>query len=96
MKGRLPWLLMAVVLAVALFVGSCLTIAIDRAVSGSIAWLPIALTILGMLLVLGGAGYMLLESQLGGAQVREEIERARARFGAQPRPSVGTERHGSS
>ncbi len=64
--------------AVAVFVLDCLSIAVDRAFHGSIAWLPVSLTILGMIFLLLGSGFMVAESRLGGAQIREEIARARS------------------
>jgi hypothetical protein len=64
--------------AVAVFVSDCLSIALDRAFHGEVAWLPVSLTIVGMILLLIGASFMVLESRLGGAQIREEIARGRS------------------
>ncbi len=63
--------------AVAVFVADCLSIAVDRAFHGRLEWLPVSLTILGMILLLIGSSFMVAESRLSGAQIREEIARAR-------------------
>lgn len=64
--------------AVALFVAACLGIAIDRQSGNTLTWLPVGLVIGGMLLVLLGASAMLVESRMGGQQIRDELARGRA------------------
>lgn len=59
--------------AVGTFVLDCLSIAADHACGNRLTWLPVSLTILGMLLMLCGAYYMVLESRLGSLQIHEEI-----------------------
>jgi hypothetical protein len=49
------------------------SIALDHALGGSITWLPIALTLVGMALIVGGAGAMARETQIATTQVRAEI-----------------------
>src|SRR5262249_44790383 len=44
--------------AVVSFIATCLSIALDRAVSGSVAWLPVSLAILGTLLLFAGGARM--------------------------------------
>lgn len=59
--------------AVGTFVLDCLSIALDHSFHNTLTWLPVGLTIFGMLLMLFGAYLMLLESRLAGVQIREEI-----------------------
>jgi hypothetical protein len=70
--------------AVTIFVAGCLAIAVDRYLDGKVVWLPVGLTIVGMVLLLVGAGYMFFESSLGALQIREEIQRARDVMAARP------------
>lgn len=63
--------------AVALFVATALSIALDRSTGGAIEWLPISLAIGGTCLLLGGGALMVAESRLSGAQIQEEIRQAR-------------------
>ena len=53
---------------------ACLSIAVDRYFADSLTWLPVSLTIIGMFLILLGAYFMVLESQLATLQIREEIQ----------------------
>lgn len=64
--------------AVVVFVLDCLTIGIDRLAGDSLTWLPVAMTMLGMGVLIAGAAYMLVESQLGADQILDEIDRGRA------------------
>ncbi len=59
--------------AVGIFVADCLSIAVDYYFANTLTWLPVSLTIIGMILMLCGAYFMLLESRLATAQIREEI-----------------------
>jgi len=60
--------------AVGIFVLDCLSIALDHSLGNRLTWLPVSLTILGMLLMLCGAYFMVLESRLGSIQIHEEIQ----------------------
>jgi hypothetical protein len=64
--------------AVVVFVLDCLSIGLDHFAGDSLTVVPIAATIVGMAVLLVGAGYMVAESQLGGEQIVEEIARGRA------------------
>lgn len=66
--------------AVVVFVLDCLSIGIDHFVGDVLTWLPVAMTIAGMLVVIAGAAYMVAESQLGAQQIVEEIRRGYARL----------------
>ena len=66
--------------AVVIFIATCLAIALDRAVKGSMAWLPVSLAILGTLFLFGGGALMVAESRLSGRQIDEEIQHALARM----------------
>ncbi len=59
--------------AVGVFVADCLSIAIDSYFANRLTWLPVSLTIIGMILILCGAFFMLVESRLAAAQIRDEI-----------------------
>lgn len=65
-------------IAVALFVLAGATIAM-AAFAPTIAWLPIALTIAGMVLIVFGAGAMTLETRDSAALIYDEIARLRTR-----------------
>jgi hypothetical protein len=65
--------------AIVCFVADGLAIALDRAAAGTLTWLPIALTVLGMALLAGGAGAMIAECQLATVQIRAEIAALRTR-----------------
>lgn len=62
--------------AIVAFISTCLSIALDRAVSGSLSWLPVMLAVGGTLLLLGGGAFMVAESRLSGAQISAEIRLA--------------------
>jgi hypothetical protein len=62
--------------AIVVFISTCLSIALDRSVGGSLGWLPVMLAVGGTLLLLIGGAYMVAESQLSGAQISDEIEQA--------------------
>ena len=59
--------------AIAVFIATCLAIAADRAMGGSLLALPLWLAGLGTLLLLAGASWMVAESSLSGEQIAEEI-----------------------
>ncbi len=62
--------------AIVVFISTCLSIALDRAVNGSLSWLPVLLAVGGTLLLLTGGAYMVAESRLSGAQISAEIRQA--------------------
>ncbi|HLK61299.1 MAG TPA: DUF2721 domain-containing protein [Chthonomonadaceae bacterium] len=64
--------------AVGIFVLDCLSIAVDHACRNVLTWLPVSLTIIGMILMFSGAYGMLIESRLAGLQIREEIQQRRS------------------
>ena len=59
--------------AIFVFVATCLAIAVDRVSNGRFAMLPEVLAIMGTLLLMVGAGYMVAESRLSAAQITDEI-----------------------
>lgn len=59
--------------AVLCFVIAGLAIAIDHAAGDRLAWLPVAVTTLGMCLIVAGSAAMLAECRLAFAQIRAEI-----------------------
>jgi hypothetical protein len=59
--------------ATALFVTASLAILIDHYLSGTLAWLPIALSIVGVVALLAGAAFMTYECRVGATQIRDEI-----------------------
>lgn len=63
--------------AVGIFVLDCLSIAVDHYSGARLTWLPVSLTIFGMILMLSGAYFMVLESHLASIQIHEEIKRRR-------------------
>jgi hypothetical protein len=63
-------------LAIVVFIGTCLSIALDRATGHALAWLPLALALVGTLLLLAGGAWMVAESALSGAQIAAEIDLA--------------------
>jgi hypothetical protein len=65
-------------LAVALFVAAGGAIALDHALSGELTWLPISLTLAGMLLIVVGVAAMAIESRDSATLVATEIARLRA------------------
>ena len=58
---------------VGLFVAACLSIAADHYLGGDITWLPVGLTILGMLVLLAGAILLGQECRVASAQIFDEI-----------------------
>jgi len=62
--------------AIVVFIATCLSIALDRALGGSLSWLPVMLAVGGTLLLLSGGAYMVAESRLSGAQISAEIRQA--------------------
>jgi hypothetical protein len=58
---------------VALFVASCLSIAIDHYTGGDLTWLPVSLTIIGMLVLLAGAIFLGQECRVASQQIFDEI-----------------------
>jgi hypothetical protein len=61
--------------AIVVFISTCLSIALDRALSG-LSWLPVILAVAGTLLLLAGGAYMVAESRLSGEQISAEIRLA--------------------
>jgi hypothetical protein len=68
--------------AVVVFVLDCLSIGIDHFAGDTLTWIPVVLTIGGMIVLLAGAAYIVAESQLGARQIVEEINAGRSRLGA--------------
>jgi cytochrome c biogenesis protein CcdA len=66
-------------IAVALFVSSGLGIAADAWTHGLLTWLPITLTLAGMLLIVAGAAAMAVESRYSASVILIEISRLRAK-----------------
>ena len=66
--------------AIVVFIATCLSIVLDRAVGGVLGWLPIALAVAGTLLLLAGGASMVAESRFSWDQIREEIRQGRARL----------------
>jgi hypothetical protein len=66
--------------AVVLFVATCLLIAVDRAAGHALGWAPMALAVLGTVVLLGGGAWMVAECRLSGAQIAEEIREALLRL----------------
>lgn len=66
--------------AVVVFIATALAIVVDRAAGGTLAWIPIALAIVGTLLLFVGGAWMVAESRLSGDQIHEEIRLARAQL----------------
>jgi len=62
--------------AIVVFILTCLSIALDRALGGSLSWLPVMLAVAGTLLLLTGGAYMVVESRLSGEQISAEIRLA--------------------
>ncbi len=62
--------------AIVVFISTCLSIALDRFLDGSVSWLPVLLAVVGTLLLLTGGVYMVAESRLSSAQISEEIRLA--------------------
>jgi hypothetical protein len=62
--------------AIVVFIATCLSIALDRALDGAVSWLPVILAIGGTLLLLTGGIYMVAESRLSAVQISDEIRLA--------------------
>jgi hypothetical protein len=65
--------------AVAVFIATTLALVLDRAVGGTVAWLPVGLAVAGAFLLLGGGAWMVAESRLSSEQIQEELRLARTR-----------------
>jgi len=65
---------------VVVFVIDCLTIGIDHFAGDTLTLLPVAATIAGLIVVMAGAAYMVGETQLGAAQIVEEIRLGQERL----------------
>jgi len=59
--------------AIGIFVLDGLSIAADHYSHDTLTWLPVGLTIFGMLMMLYGAGLMVIESRIAGVQLRDEL-----------------------
>jgi hypothetical protein len=81
--------------AVCVFVIDCLSIGIDHFAGDRLVWLPIALTIGGMVVLIAGSAYMVAESRLGAQQIVEEISQGRERLSgeAAAQSGAGSPRH---
>jgi len=66
--------------AIVAFTATCLSIALDRAAGGAVAWLPVLLAIAGTLLLLAGGASLVAESRFSWEQIRDEIRQARTRL----------------
>ena len=64
--------------AVLCFVLAGFAIAADHVSGDRLTWLPVSVTSLGMALIVAGGIAMLAECTLAGAQIRAEVEAARA------------------
>ncbi len=69
--------------AIVVFILTCLSIALDRAVGGSMSGLPVTFAVGGTLLLLMGGAYMVAESRLSGEQIFAEIRIAIHKLDAQ-------------
>jgi hypothetical protein len=65
--------------AILCFVLAGLSIAADHASGDRFGWLPVSLTLIGMLLIVVGSAMMLAECKLGTDQIHAEITNARSR-----------------
>ncbi len=61
--------------AVGVFVIVSLAIATDQLNHDSLPWLPISLTVVGMIIMLFGVTTMLMESRVAGDQLRTDIRK---------------------
>jgi uncharacterized protein DUF2721 len=59
--------------AIVVFIVTCLSIPLADATGPAVNWLPAALAIAGMLLLLAGGAWMVAESRLSTAQIAEEL-----------------------
>ena len=60
---------------VGVFVLDCLSIAVDHYFANRLTWLPVSITILGMVMLLAGSCFMVAESRLASRQIRVEIQK---------------------
>jgi hypothetical protein len=65
--------------AILCFVLAGLSIAFDHASGDRFWWLPVSLTLIGMLLIVAGSALMLAECKLSTDQIHAEIANARTR-----------------
>jgi len=77
--------------AIVIFVVSGIAIAVDRADGNQLSWLPVGLSLFGMVLIVAGAGFMLIECGYSSAQLHAEIKTLRGR----PRDTDGIVRSAS-
>jgi hypothetical protein len=63
--------------AVGLFVLSGIAIALDHLAAGGLTWLPVSLTLAGMVSIVAGAGYMTAETRDSAALIAVDIARIR-------------------
>ena len=68
--------------AIAFFVGAGAAIALDHATHDTLTWLPITLTLVGMLLIVGGVLAMERETRDSALLVAADIARLRERYRA--------------
>jgi hypothetical protein len=66
--------------AIVVFIATCLSIALDRATGDILKWFPVALAVVGTVLLLAGGVYMVMESRLSGEQIADEIRNALSRL----------------
>ena len=64
-------------IAVALFVAAGVAIAVDHVMHDTLTWLPISLTIAGMVLIVVGVGAMVAESRDSASLIALDIARLR-------------------
>jgi hypothetical protein len=66
--------------AVAVFIATCLALALERVAVNVLPWLSTTLAFIGTLLLLGGGAWMVAESRMSGKQIAEEIALALERI----------------
>ena len=66
--------------AIAFFVASGAAIALDHAAHDTLTWLPVVLTIVGMVLIVAGVAAMVLETRDSASLVARDIARLRERY----------------
>jgi hypothetical protein len=71
-------------IAVALFVLSGLAIALDHLASGRLTWVPVSLTLAGMVSIVAGAACMTVETRDSAALIAADIAHIRAAVGTAP------------
>ncbi len=75
----------ALYVAIVIFIATCLSIPLDAATNGAVAWLPGSLAIAGTLCLLTGGACMVVEARIAGRQVAEEIATALGELAAHQR-----------